>query len=48
MPFSFASQTFHFPTGGVYLKKFELILRAIGSAGGIPPRPPFAYRTLSV
>jgi hypothetical protein len=25
----------------VYLKKFELILRAIGSAGGIPPEPPF-------
>jgi hypothetical protein len=29
-----ASQTFLFPTGGVYLKKSELILRAIGSAGG--------------
>lgn len=27
--------------GGVYLKKFELILRTIGSAGGIPPKPPF-------
>ena len=27
--------------GGGYLKKSELILRAIGSAGGIPPRPPF-------
>jgi hypothetical protein len=26
--------------GGVYLKKSELILRAIGSAGGIPPEPP--------
>jgi hypothetical protein len=26
---------------GVYLKKSELILRAIGSAGGIPPEPPF-------
>jgi hypothetical protein len=25
----------------VYLKKFELILRAIGSAGGIPPKPTF-------
>jgi hypothetical protein len=25
----------------VYLKKSELILRAIGSAGGIPPEPPF-------
>ena len=24
---------------GVYLKKSELILRAIGSAGGIPPAP---------
>jgi hypothetical protein len=23
---------------GVYLKKSELILRAIGSAGGIPPK----------
>jgi hypothetical protein len=31
----------HFPTGGVYLKKSELILRAIGSTGGIPPRTPF-------
>jgi len=30
-----------FPTGGVYLKKSELILRLIGSAGGIPPEPPF-------
>jgi hypothetical protein len=27
--------------GGVYLKKSELILHAIGSAGGIPPEPPF-------
>jgi len=27
--------------GGVYLKKSELILRAIGSVGGIPPEPPF-------
>ncbi len=36
-----ASQTFLLPTGGVYLKKSELILRAIGSAGGIPPEPPF-------
>jgi hypothetical protein len=26
---------------GVYLKKSELILRTIGSAGGIPPEPPF-------
>jgi hypothetical protein len=26
---------------GVYLKKFELILCAIGSAGGITPDPPF-------
>jgi hypothetical protein len=25
----------------VYLKKSELILRPIGSAGGIPPEPPF-------
>jgi len=36
-----ASQQRHFPTGGVLSKKFELILRAIGSAGGIPPTPPF-------
>ncbi len=28
-------------SGGVYLKKSELILRAIGSVGGIPPKPPF-------
>jgi len=26
--------------GGVYLKKSELILRPIGSAGGIPLKPP--------
>jgi len=25
----------------VFTKKFELILRPIGSAGGIPPEPPF-------
>jgi hypothetical protein len=25
----------------VYLKKSEMILRAIGSAGGKPPEPPF-------
>jgi len=30
-----------FPTGGVYLKKSELIL-LIGSADGIPPAPPSA------
>ena len=29
-----------FPICGVCSKKFELILRAIGSAGGIPPEPP--------
>jgi len=28
-------------SGGVYLKKSELILRPIGLAGGIPPKPPF-------
>jgi len=31
--------SFHF--GDVYLKKSEPILRAIGSAGRIPPEPPF-------
>jgi len=30
----------NFPTGGVYLKKSEPILLT-GSAGGIPPEPPF-------
>jgi hypothetical protein len=30
-----------FNTGGVYLKKFELVLCVIGSAGGIPHEPPF-------
>ena len=35
-----ASQTSFLPTGGVYLKKSELILRPIGSAGGIPLKPP--------
>jgi len=29
-----------FPTGGVYLKKSEQTLLT-GSAGGIPPEPPF-------
>jgi len=41
-----ASQQPLFPTGGVYLKKSELILRAIGSAGGIPPKPPSARLAL--
>jgi hypothetical protein len=31
---------FSLPYGGVYLKKSELILRPIGSAGRIPPKPP--------
>jgi len=36
-----ASQQELLPIGGVYLKKSELILRPIGSAGGIPLEPPF-------
>jgi len=35
-----ASQPQHLPTGGVYLKKSEPI-SLTGSAGGIPPEPPF-------
>jgi hypothetical protein len=31
----------------MYLKKAELILSAIGSAGEIPPEPPSARLTLS-
>jgi len=36
-----ASQTIHFPIGGVRSKKFELISPKICRAGGIPPKPPF-------
>ncbi len=35
-----ASQPQHLPIGGVYLKKSEQI-SLTGSAGGIPPEPPF-------
>ena len=35
-----ASQTLLFPIGGVYLKISEPI-SLTGSAGGIPPKPPF-------
>jgi len=35
------SKTLKLNIGGVYLKKSEPIFSIIGSAGGIPPEPPF-------